>query len=72
MSLKDLPHDHPDRNRPLSGAHYRWVNGKIWKEIKPTFKIAGKTYNELGPAWTENDVFTFDDISASDNDEKRR
>jgi len=57
--LNDLPVNHPDRNRPLVGCWYRWKNGKMWKEIKPTFPIASKTFNELGPTWTENDVFTF-------------
>lgn len=57
--LNDLPINHPDRNRPLFGCWYRWKNGKTWKEIKKTFRIAGNSFNDLGPAWTDNDVFTF-------------
>ena len=59
--LHELPPEHPDRNRPLVGAWYQWrQHTKLWKEVKETFKIAGKTYNELALAWTENDRFTFD------------
>jgi len=58
--LNDLPPDHPDRNRSLLGARYRWQLGKTWREVKPGFGIAQSTYNDLGPAWTDNDVFTFD------------
>jgi len=55
--LHELPKNHPDRNRPLAGCRYRWRKGKAWKTIKPTFGIAASSYNDLGTAWTDNDVF---------------
>lgn len=60
--LHELPHNHPDRNRSLVGCWYRWKDGKTWKEIMPSFKIVKRecSYNDLGPCWTDNDVFTFD------------
>ncbi len=57
MTLDQLPKEHNDRNTLLSGFYYKWKLGKVWLEIKPTFAIAKKTYNELGAAWTDNDVF---------------
>lgn len=58
--LHELPIDHADRNRPMVGCWYRWKRGKTYKEVKKTFRIARFSFNELGPAWVENDVFTFD------------
>ena len=59
--LHELPPEHPDRNRPLAGVRYRWRGSKgAWSEVKPTFRIARNTYNELGPAWVEHDHFTWD------------
>lgn len=55
--LHTLPGGHPDRNRPLVGCLYRWKHAKSWREVKPTFGIARVTYNDLGDAWTANDVF---------------
>ena len=49
--LHTLPAGHPLRTRPLAGCHHRWRKGKAWREIKPSYKIASKTYNDLGPAW---------------------
>lgn len=57
--LHELPPDHPDRNRPLAGCFYRWKNAKVWREIFPTYGIAKRTYNELGEAWADNDVFSW-------------
>lgn len=59
--LNDLPPDHPDRCRPLLGARYRWRLGKTWREVKPSYGVATNCFNDLGSAWTDNDVFTFDD-----------
>ena len=55
--LNELPHDHAERNRKLEGCWYKFKFAKDWREIKGSFKIADKTYNDLGPAWTENDIF---------------
>lgn len=55
--LHELPADRPDRNRPLAGMFYRWRQGKTWREVLDTYAIAGATYNDLGPAWTEADYW---------------
>ena len=57
--LKELPEDHPLRNTPLIQiqAENQTKDSKIWYEIRPAFKISNKTYNELGPAWTEYDMW---------------
>ncbi len=55
--LHTLPPEHPARNAPLAGCYYRWQHAKKWQVVKPVFGIAGNTFNELGPAWTDNDVF---------------
>ncbi len=55
--LNDLPHEHPDRNRPLVGCWYRWKHAKNWMEIKQSFGIALFSFNQLGPTWTDNDIF---------------
>jgi len=51
--LKALPIKHPLRNEALSKvkAEYRFEGTKTWFAVKPTFGIAGKTFNELGEAW---------------------
>ena len=58
--LHTLPHDHPERNRPLVGCYYKWKFGVMWNEIKPAFGIANSTYNQLSESWTDNDFFTWD------------
>lgn len=64
--LNDLPQEHPDRNRPLVGAFYRWQHfKKTWKEIMPAFRIAQCTFNDLAPCWTDNDRFTFENPYSS-------
>lgn len=55
--LSSLPPDHPLRNAPLLaiGAQNRWTGGppdKGWKSVKPNWAIAGRSFNDLGPAWT--------------------
>jgi hypothetical protein len=57
MTLDKLPKNHKHRNMPLSGFYYKWKHGSVWLEIKPSFAIAKNTYNELGSAWTDNDIF---------------
>lgn len=53
--LKSLLTDHPLRNSPLSdiGAEYRFEGAKVWREVKPTFAIAGSTFNALGDVWKD-------------------
>jgi len=55
--LNLLPEDHPLRNQPLSGFWYKNKVSGARKEILPSFKIAQKTFNDLGPAWTDFDEF---------------
>jgi hypothetical protein len=59
ISLASLPEDHPDRNRLLAGCFYRWSHGKEWREIMPSFLISHYTYNQLGKAWIDNDIFSW-------------
>ena len=59
MILNNLPTDHPDRNKPLLGAFYKRHDAKLWKEIKPNYKISKSTFNQLGEAWTNTEVFSF-------------
>jgi hypothetical protein len=57
MMLADLPVEHPLRNTALVeiGARYKHHSAKLWSEVKPSFGIADKTFNMLGPAWTQYD-----------------
>lgn len=57
--LHELPVNHPDRNRSLAGCFYRCKNAKVWREIKGSFAIAPCSFNDLGSAWTDNDVFSW-------------
>lgn len=57
--LHELPVEHQDRTRLLAGCFYRWKNARVWREINGSFAIASCTYNDLGSAWTENDVFSW-------------
>lgn len=58
MSIANLHPDHPLRNTPLLGFRYT-MPGKMTKvtEVTASFGIAKKTYNELGPVWTEGHVW---------------
>lgn len=54
--LATLPREHPLRNTALAdiGAEYRSRSGVGgWKCVTHHYAIARKTFNELGPAWTE-------------------
>ena len=63
LYLNELPENHSLRNRPLAGCWYRELHGgKTWRQIKPTYGIAGNTYNDLGPAWTETSIFCWDPV----------
>lgn len=57
--LPELAPNDPLRNRSLAeiGAEYRHKAGKTWRRVLPTYRIARCTFNQLGPAWTENDVW---------------
>lgn len=55
--LAALPHDHPARNLPLIeiGAQCRWIGakpGKGWRPVGKTWRIARRSFNDLGSAWT--------------------
>lgn len=63
VGLHDLPKDHALRCMPLAGCWYRWNKGKDWRRVKPSFGIAGSSYNELGPAWTETSVFCWEPVT---------
>lgn len=54
INLCMLDPDHRLRNAPLSkiGAEYRPAGTKTWKRVGPQYRIAGRTFNELGESWT--------------------
>lgn len=56
IRISDQPVDHPLRNSPLVeiGAKYRVGDSKVFQEITPSYGIAKKCYNDLGPVWTNN------------------
>ena len=68
--LKSLAPEHKLRNCPLEGAFYHATNGKTSREVFLTYGIAKKTYNDLGPTWTDGEEFYFeiaDEIYRSHN-----
>lgn len=61
--LSELPTDHFARRAPLVmvRAFFIYHGEKIKRFVKPTWKIATKSFNDLGPAWTEHaDWFALD------------
>ena len=58
--LKPLPPEHELRNKPLKGSFYHATNGKFSREVFSSYGIANKTYNDLGPAWTDGEEFYFE------------
>ena len=58
--LKPLPLEHELRNKPLKGSFYHATNGKFSREVFSSYGIANKTYNDLGPAWTDGEEFYFE------------
>jgi hypothetical protein len=48
------------RNKPLKGSFYHATNGKFSREVFSSYGIANKTYNDLGPAWTDGEEFYFE------------
>jgi len=54
----------------LKGSFYHATNGKFSREVFSSYGIANKTYNDLGPAWTDSEEFYFeiaDEIYRSHN-----
>jgi hypothetical protein len=54
VDLCALDPTHELRNSPLSeiGAEYRPKLCKTWSKVHSRYRIAGCTFNQLGPAWT--------------------
>ena len=52
VDLCTLEPEHRLRNAPLSeiGAEYRPAGAKAWKSVD-NYRIAGCTFNQLGPVW---------------------
>lgn len=59
VDLATLGREHPLRNMALADiqAEYRHRAGKEWKRVLPKYRIARCTYNQLGPAWTDFDIW---------------
>lgn len=58
--LNELPAEHVLRNLPLGeiGAEYLAGHPPTWRSLKK-FRIGARTFNELGPAWTESGARLF-------------
>lgn len=63
INLKELPKEHPLRDRLLGEikAEYQLVDSKMWCEVRPSFNIAKKTFNQLSPVWTTWDQWRVSD-----------
>ena len=57
--LDELPYDHELRRKPLVNSWYRFKDSQAYRQVKPAFKIASNTYNDLSERWTEHYKFTF-------------
>lgn len=60
VSLGALPLSHALRNRPLAeiGARYSNVRGNgRWNTVTVAYGIAKSTFNDLGQAWKENNLW---------------
>lgn len=68
--LHELPVEHELRNKHLTGAFYHHRDGKFSREIFATYGIAKKCYNDLGPSWTDADVFYFEVQNESDQERR--
>lgn len=57
IDLKQLDKNHPLRNTPLIdiGAHYKMPESKVWSEIRSSYGIAKKTFNQLADCWMHDD-----------------
>lgn len=59
VRLAELPEGHPLRNTPLVkiNAEYLPIDSKVWANVRDSYGIAQKTYNQLGDSWTTWDVW---------------
>ena len=64
IELAELPVEHLLRNIPLLGMYYYSLDSKVKNKIRPAYTIAKKTYNDLGPTWTNTERFVY--VEASD------
>jgi len=55
--LHTLPHGHPLRRAALLGAQCRNVHSSLWRDVGPTWGIAGASYDQLTAAWTSATEF---------------
>ena len=57
--LNKLPEDHPLRNKPLIElkAEYQSKDSALWYEVRPAFKIANRSFNQLASAWVQYDIW---------------
>jgi hypothetical protein len=58
-TIAELATEHVVRRTPLTevNAYFIYPGEKIKRRVLPSWKIARKAYNDLGPAWTENCVW---------------
>lgn len=68
--LNKLPESHPLRNQSLVElkAEYQSKDSKLWYEVRPAFKIANRSYNQLANAWTEFDIWRVETDDEWDED----
>lgn len=55
--LHTLPLGHDLRVRPLLGAQCRNLQSKEWRNIGPSWGIAGVSFDELGQSWKDTTEF---------------
>lgn len=56
IRIGDMPEDEDTRNAPLVEvrAEYRPLTRSYgWQRVTSAYHIAQRTYNQLGPVWTE-------------------
>lgn len=58
--LNDLPETSIERNIPLSGCFYKKQGATLWREVMPSFKISKKSFNDLGEAWINTEIFCWE------------
>lgn len=51
IKLNELPIEHPLRNKPLVGMFYYSKGSLAKNEVRSSFGIAKKCYNDLTGAW---------------------
>lgn len=55
--LHMLPVGHALRIAPLLGAQCRNLHSKEWRDIRPSWGIAGDSFDQLGDSWTSTTEF---------------